>query len=333
MPRGSWRPLREDPEGAAALLTGPEAEARAAGHAGEAEELSSLRKKIFERKAEGGVLQGARGHLEGLAIWETVGTKGRRVGPIQLEKKCQNPSDWKRFLTALLDSTDPAGPVLLFNSSLPGFPEADAAEFLAPRGFLPYHRYGLAFPAQAPLPPDAVKPLQSGRVRNVSPADLEGLAELSAASYANSIDLFLFAREDDEMQEARRLLRTVFEGQYGTFLTHASFGLEIDGVIRGATLVTDRTQYKLIADVEVHPRFQGHGHARRLIRATLQAVSPDATAPLVLAVTRENVAAYELYRHLGFVVQDGPFTFWANPAALGISPPAPTAEARVTASR
>jgi len=319
----SWIPLREDLDGAAELLGGPEAEARAAGHAGDAEGLASLRTKIRSGKAIGGILRGVRGNLEGIAVWETIGTRGRRVGPIHLEKSHQNPSGWERFLGTLFDSADPAGPVLLFNSSLPGFPETAAAAFLAPRGFLPYHRYGLTFPPQASPPPDTSLPGISGHLRNIGPADQEELAIMNAAAYSNSVDRFLFAAVDDELAEARRLLRTLFEGEFGTFLPRASFGLEIDGVLQGATLVTDRTQYKLIADVAVHPRFQGHGCARRLIRATIGAVAGNATAPLALGVTRENGRAFDLYRHLGFEIQEGPFTFWANPGALGISPPDP----------
>jgi ribosomal protein S18 acetylase RimI-like enzyme len=325
----SWEPFNSDPEGAAALLGDLESEARATGHQPEAERLASRRKSILEGKVDGGLLRDSRGRAMGLAIWEIVGALGRRVVWTHLRTESEGPAGWNRFLATLLDSPDPSGPVLLFASSIPGYPEPAAAEFLGPRGFHAFHRYGLEFPAGAPLPADSVQPLNVGRLRTVGPEDLEELAVLNAASYANSIDRFLFAAGDDPVEGARHLLRLVFGGEYGAFLRDASFGLDIDGQLRGATLVTDNSRYRLIADVEVHPSFQGQGHARRLLRATLAATTPDTTTPVVLSVTRENGVAFDFYRRLGFVVKEGPFTMWVNTDALGISPPDPEGNYRL----
>ena len=171
-----------------------------------------------------------------------------------------------------------------------------------------------------PAPPN--RPLEAGRLRNIRSSDGEQLALLNARCYAKSIDRFLFATDSDPVEGARGLLRALFDGKYGEFQEKASFGLEIDGTLKGVTLVTRRPDYLLLADVEVDPSVQGQGHARRLIRATLGALADDPSAPLALAVTEETPTAFRLYRDLGFVVREGPFTFWARPTALGLPEPA-----------
>ena len=316
----SWRPLDENRDAAADLLRAAEREARRAGRNVEAESLTSHRNDIREGKAPGGVLRDPSGRVWAVAVWTSIGNLGRRVSPVYLAKELQNPAGWTRFLTALLDSPDPSGRVLLFQASTPGLSEPEAVILLGPRGFHPFHRFGLAFPAGSPLPAAPSRSLEGGRLRALSPADLDSLALLNSACYANSIERFIFATAEDPLEAGRQVFRSLFEGRYGRFLSEASFGLELDGTLRGTTFVTRRPTHKLLADVEVHPSVQGQGHARRLIRATLEAVSLDPTVPLVLAVTQENGVAFQLYRKLGFVVQEGPFTFWANPTALGLSP-------------
>ena len=317
----SWRPLHEDRHGALELLDAAASDARAAGHPEEAEALAFHRKEIEEGKTAGGLLRGPDGQVWGIAVWTVLRDKGRRISPVYLAKERQNPAGWTQFLSFLLESPDPSGPVLLFNSPLPGFAESGAVPFLAARGFHLFHRYNLAYPPGGALPAEPPRPMVGGRLRTLSSADLEPLAVLSAACYAHSVDRFLFGEETEPLTAARSLLGSLFQGQFGTFVPDASFGLEVDGTLRGATVVTRRPAYYLLADVEVHPSVQGQGHARRLIRATLQALSTDTETPLALSVTQQNGVAFQLYRNLGFVVRQGPFTFWADTATLGVSPP------------
>jgi len=269
------------------------------------------------------------GRVWGMALWNAIEKLGRRVNAVFLAKERQNADGWTGFLASLLEAPDPGGRVLLINASTPGLSEQEAATFLTPRGFEAYHRFGLVFPPGTPLPPDARTPLRDGdRIRSLSPSDLDSLAVLNAACYADSIDRFIFGNDIDPLRAAQDVLRSLFEGHYGKFVPDASFGLEIDGAMKGATLVTRQPRYNLLADVEVHPSLQGRGHARRLIRLTLEVVSRDPAIPFVLAVTEETPKAFRLYRDLGFVVQEGPFTFWANTIGLGLRVP-PDATGRV----
>ena len=316
-----WGPLHKDREGAASLLAACELAAREAGRSLEADGFGLQAKRLLEEDLDGGILRNPAGSIHGLAVWERIGAQGRRVVFTVLAPERQTPAGWKHFITSLLDSSDSTSPVLILDSFVAGLSESDAMGLLGPRGFYAYHRYRLVFPASAPLPAEPRHPPSEGRLRTVGPADLEGLAALNVASYAHTLDRFLFAAGNGPLEDARQLLRDLFDGKFGTFLSAASFGLEIDGILRGAVLVTDRTQYKLIADVEVHPDYQGRGYARQLIRATLAANPPDGKVPLVLVVGKENGVAYDLYLHAGFVVQEGPFTVWANCNALGIPPP------------
>ncbi|MCI4340742.1 MAG: GNAT family N-acetyltransferase [Thermoplasmata archaeon] len=211
--------------------------------------------------------------------------------------------------------------MLVLNAPLTGLDEDDAVKLLAPRGFRPFHRYGLAISLGGPLPPERAGPVTRGRLRTLSPTDSEALSDLSARCYADSAERFLFGTEFESRAAARAILKSFFEGAFGTFVPEASFGLDIDGTLMGATLVTRRPTHYLLADVEVHPAVQGQGHARRLIRATMEALSAETERPLGLSVTQENRVAFRLYRDLGFVVRQGPTTFWADTDALSVSPP------------
>lgn len=300
-------------------------QAKAAGRDPEVESLRAEQQEVEAGRATGQVLRSPEGHAVGLALWTALKGLGRRVSPIYLARSWQNPEGWTSFLRGLLERPDPDGPVLLFNGPLTGFAEADAVRVLAPRGFQPFHRFGMTFPPGGALPVAREVPESVGRLRTVGPVDSEALARLGADSYAGTVDRFLFGQDPDPISAARSLLQQLFEGKYGAFLPEASFGLEIDGRLQGATLVTRRPSHKLLADVEVHPSVQGKGFARALIHATLEALAADRSTPLVLAVTKENGGAFQLYEKMGFVVTDGPFTFWADTQRLGIRAPVPAA--------
>ena len=318
----AWTSLPQDRDGALELLDLVASEVTGPNRAEELEGLGKRRSDLVGGKAAGGLLRGPDGRPWGLALWSVLRGKGRRVSPIYLARAHQNPTDWTTFLTGLLERSDPAGPVLMFETPLPGFEEAEALALLSPRGFQPYHRFGLSYPPGGPLPSAPSRTMDRGKIRTVGSEDWEPLAALTAVCYADSIDRFLFGEEVEPLAAARSLLRSLFDGEYGAFAPEASFGLEVDGRLLGTTLVTRRPNYNLLADVEVHPSVQGQGHARRLIRASLKALAPETDSPLVLAVTKENNVAFRLYQDMGFEIGQGPFPFWANPTALGIASPA-----------
>jgi ribosomal protein S18 acetylase RimI-like enzyme len=317
----SWRPIPKDVDGAVTLLDEAVSDARRSGQADEAQAWASLEKSLPEGRTEGAVMRGADGHPWGVAIWTPLKGIGRRVSPTFVAKAHQDPTGWTEFLRLLLEAPDPAGPPVVLNFPMPGIAEPDAAAFLVPRGFRAFHRFDLVFPAAAPLPPEPNRPLSSGQIRPLTRADAEPLATLGANCYANSIDRFLFGEETDALVASREILRMLFDGRFGTFAPEASFGLDIDGKLLGATIVTRRPTHWLLADVEVDPSVQGRGHAHRLVRATLEALAPQRETPLGLSVTRENAGAFRLYQRLGFIVRPGSITFWANPDALGIPSP------------
>ena len=319
----SWKPLTEDSAGAVEILEGAREIARAAGRKGEEAGLGRLADDVRAGTRGGEVLRDSDGRPWGLAISSGLGAVGRRVGPVVLAADRQNLPGWNGFLTALTERADPAGPVVLLDAPTQGISEEEARSLLAPLGFRAFHRYGLMFPPGAPLPAAPTRPLEGGRLRSIGESDTEELAQLQATCYANSIDRFLFATDSDPVKGARGLLRDLFSGKYGEFQVQGSIGLEIEGRLRGVTVVTRQPDYLLLADVEVHPAFQGQGHARRLIRATLEALPGGPSLPLALAVTEETPTAYRLYQNLGFVVREGPFTFWARTEALGLTDPKP----------
>jgi GNAT superfamily N-acetyltransferase len=313
-----WVPIADDRAAALGVLNRAEARARAAGQGPEAEAIGRPRAQIAQGDSGGGVLTEATGAIRGLALWTTIRGLGRRVTTTYLDPEWQTAQGWTDLLASLLDAPSGDGPVVLLLAPMPGISEEEARRPLSPRGFRAWHRYGLQFPPGSPLPAEPTEPLIGWRIRTVGPSDLEALVQLNVAAYANSIDRFLFVEDIDPAVTSRHLLQSLFDGKHGDFLADQSFGLELDGRLLGATLVTRRPGYRLLADVEVHPSVRGQGHARRLIRATLEAARREPGDPVYLAVTEETPVALPLYRKLGFVTKDGPFTFWAHPGRLGL---------------
>jgi ribosomal protein S18 acetylase RimI-like enzyme len=65
----------------------------------------------------------------------------------------------------------------------------------------------------------------------------------------------------------------------------------------------------IIANVGVHPDFQGRGIARQLMRASLDMIAQQPRAVALLQVDIDNHIARHLYRSLGFV-EERAFTTW-----------------------
>jgi ribosomal protein S18 acetylase RimI-like enzyme len=317
----SWKPLDEDPQGVRELLDRAETAPGRAGSQSDIRGIARLRQRLEQGNARGAVLRDIGGTLWGMVLWDRVGALGRRVSPILLATDRTDLVGWTGLLASLLERSDRSDPVLLLESPMPGLSAEEASALLVPRGFREYRRFRMVFPPGTPLPDGSSPPLADGRLRTLSSADQEGIASLDSVCYADSIDRFLFATETDPLAQARQRVKSLFDGNVGRFLGEASFGYDVEGRLLGATIVTREGSHFLLADVAVHPSVQGQGHARRLIRASLEAVSHEPTTPLVLAVTEKNRNAVRLYRSLGFVVEGEPVTFWADPAALGLPDP------------
>ena len=293
--------------------------------AGRADEIKYLgsSEEIVRNAREGAILRDNSGSAIGMVITAPISGLGRMVEFFTLRDPHLNPSGLRDFVESMVLHYPGGSPVLIIWDGLRMFDSVPVISLLKQQGFHVFHRLEMLLPAGKVPPPAPQVSKAQGRLRNVGPGDFEALSHLNAICFEGSIDAYLLASTNDQYENARRLMRDLLDGTYGRFLEYASFGLEVDGEIVGATIVTRNENNTLLADVAVLPRYQGQGHAGRLIRASLEPLLREPNLKLYLNVTIENPRAYYLYRHLGFEVKSGPYPLWARTEKLGIAPPEP----------
>jgi GNAT superfamily N-acetyltransferase len=219
---------------------------------------------------------------------------------------------------ARLESPAAFGPLLeLPEPPAPEGFDAIGAAYRA-RGFVPIVRSDMRYPDDRPAPAAPADP--SVRVRNVAPSDTETIACLTARAYAdNPVDVALFRRYKDPLQDARWGTEAILGTQVGEWLPFASFLAEDDEGPVGAT-VANELHGPLITQVMVDPRARGRGHATRLLSATITALRVAQRGVPRLVVTRANRRAQRLYEHVGFVVDPSAVgARWLHPGRLGLS--------------
>jgi GNAT superfamily N-acetyltransferase len=315
-----WEPLEKDPASAVALIEDLRKRMERAGRSEEIKHLEPPR-DLIEHAQGGAILRDPNGLAIGMVLSQPVSGLGRMVEFFALKESHLTPSGVKEFLECLLQDDQERPPVLIVWDFFRLLDTPSATSFLRQLGFHLFTRYEMAFPPGRMLPSAPAGAQAEGRLRNVGPNDFDDLSLLNAVCFEGSIDSYLLATTSDRLENARRLIRDLLDGSYGRFLEYASFGLEVDGKLVGATLVTRHEENTLLADVVVLPEHRGKGYARRLIRASMEPLLREPGLRLSLNVTRENPRAFNLYSDIGFEVASGPYPLWAHTERLGIRPP------------
>jgi ribosomal protein S18 acetylase RimI-like enzyme len=321
-----WEPIAKDPASAVSLIDEFRERLVREGRRAEVEHLESPEEfldHVLKHVPEGALLRDGEGRAIGMAMMQSISGLGRMVEFFAVRESHLTPSGLKEFLECLFSNYQKTSPVLILWDNFRMLDTQPLFSFLGERGFHRFNRYEMIFSAGRALPPSPLDAKTPGRIRNVGPGDLEALSRLNAICFSGSIDSYLLATTNDQLENARELMRDLINGKYGRFMEEASFGLEVDGEVVGTSIITRNADYTLLADVAVHPGYRSKGHARRLIRASLEVLLREPGIPLYLNVTRENSHAFRLYRALGFEVKSGPYPLWAHTEGLGISPPQP----------
>ena len=135
--------------------------------------------------------------------------------------------------------------------------------------------------------------------RTIQQDDAEGLARLMHAAYRGTID-----DEGETLNEAREEIHKTFAGEYGRLLSDCSFAIEADGSLISACLVSwyEPSSTPLVAFLMTHPDAKRQGHARMLLRQSMNALLEQGYSKLTLVVSEGNNPAIALYRNLGFTV-------------------------------
>jgi GNAT superfamily N-acetyltransferase len=261
---------------------------------------------------------GPKDDAVGIALGTPPGEIGGRVEVAYLADGFRHRASVDAFLRRL-DDTNAFGPLVeLPDLAAPSSP-APFADSFRTHGFVPVVRMDMRYPTSRPPPSAPVD--ASVRLRTVERSDAGAITELTLRAYAdNALDVAIFRRFRDPLEDARSGTEAIFGTQVGEWLPFASFLAEDERGPVGATLVNEH-HGPLITQVMVDPRARGRGHATRLLGASVAALRAAGRAQPRLVVTRANLRARRVYEHVGFVVDPSAIgARWLHPARLGLTP-------------
>ena len=137
--------------------------------------------------------------------------------------------------------------------------------------------------------------------RGVEPSDAAALGELMVAAYRGTVD-----DEGETLEDAVGEVEGVLDGSYGPLASDASFVVEDDDGLVGASLVAiwDRESRPVLLYLVVRPEAKRRGIGTALLLRSGDALAAAGHPQLDLFVTEANEPAVNLYRKLGFEVVD-----------------------------
>ncbi len=136
-------------------------------------------------------------------------------------------------------------------------------------------------------------------LRPAAPEDAESLAQLYYSSYEQG--------GVSSLEEARQVIRGVFDGEYGPFLPEASpVVVDDDGTVVAAALVLTRRVGEDLPDVPyIFELFTAasrrrQGLAEQLVRCAMSTLYDNGYDQVSLRIAEDNAAALALYLTLDF---------------------------------
>lgn len=141
--------------------------------------------------ATGGLVR-SEGEALGIVVREPAGPLGVAVRLLYLSPPGAEVESYR----AVLDLTEhAAGPIAFAPGPLAGLSAEEESTLMAGRGFAPYGRLEMGFPATAPLAP--LPAVAVGDLRPVRPEDEPLLARLHENAYRNHLDRYLSIEDVD----------------------------------------------------------------------------------------------------------------------------------------
>jgi hypothetical protein len=139
----------------------------------------------------------------------------------------------------------------------------------------------------------------SASLRNIQPGDISALGVLFFAAFQGTID----DTGQTEAQYASKA-RAILGGQYGEWLTEASWTVEQAEGLQSACLVCDYLPYgcPVIAVVATAPASKMSGIARTLLDAALASLTALGRPECFAMITKGNVASERLFESRGFSI-------------------------------
>jgi len=281
-----------------------------------ARRLPGLAESVRSGDAPGALLADGE-RTVGVALWDPTSPLGLTLELLALDVGEQTVARYTEALDAIGGS---GGPVAFAPGIWPGVPGPEQGRAMAARGFTPFARSEMRYPADRP-PPSGAAPA-GVTLRPVTEEDRGPLAALHARAYRGLLDRYLFYRDPDDARDAAQLVGELFDGQWGPPRLDCSVAAEDGGRLVAATFLVDAPYGPLIADVMVDPAERGRGLGRAVLGRSLVALRAAGETVAVLNVTDENVPALRLYESIGFVRSLGPSPGWYDRGRVPLVPSA-----------
>src|SRR5215831_6972789 len=136
---------------------------------------------------------------------------------------------------------------------------------------------------------------KSWRCRTLTQADTESLGSLMLAAYRDTIDY-----DGETLDDALFQMRSVFQGKFGPLQDLASFGIEQEGRLVSAIIITVWQGRPLVAFSMTRPEAKNQGMATFLLKSSINALLTFGQKELTLIVTAGNEPAEHIYEKIGF---------------------------------
>ncbi|MEQ8673228.1 MAG: GNAT family N-acetyltransferase [Aggregatilineales bacterium] len=187
--------------------------------------------------------------------------------------------------------------------------------------------------------PDSISISDGMRPVNLK-TDLAPLADLIELVFADSMD----SSGRAALREMRYLSKLGPTLPFLSRLNEGSLGINLGYVwmadnrlignvsVYPTTLPDDFGKQWIIANVGVHPDYQGRGIARKLMIASMQMIQRRKGNAAILQVDTKNHAARHLYRKLGFV-EEREWTTWRRSGYSHVPEPASYGNVRIVRQR
>ncbi len=108
----------------------------------------------------------------------------------------------------------------------------------------------------------------------------------------------------DSVRPMGRDSRPAFARQLGSG-THTVIGLELDGELVGAVLVTHDGRKGWINRLAVLPEYRGRGYAKRLVAEAERVLQAQGLTVIGALIEPGNEASLDLFKSLGYVEAEG----------------------------
>lgn len=136
-------------------------------------------------------------------------------------------------------------------------------------------------------------------IRRPEHRDIPALGELMLNAYRGTIDY-----EGEDLPECLSEIEKTFRGEYGPFVAECSQVYEQAGTLLACVLVTRWENRPFIAFTMTERAAMRRGLARKCMVCAMSALQQAGECELRLVVTLANEPAVNLYKSLGFVVQE-----------------------------